>query len=300
MFFRTLYFGNPARLRMTDEQLSIERDAMELVTIPIEDIGILILDHPQITLSHALMQALLENNVVMVSCDFKHHPAGLLVPMEGHTLQSERMQAQIEASQPLKKRLWQHTVRSKILNQSILLSNMGVTIENMHYWMQSVKSGDSENHEARAAAYYWGNIFPEKPDFRRERFGAPPNSLLNYGYAIIRACMARALVASGLHPTIGIFHKNKYNAYCLADDIMEPFRPFCDWVVLKITKEHGLDTELNPSVKRTLLSLLQVDSSFDGNMSPLMMAIQRSASTLAKSYANSEMLLEYPDFVWKD
>jgi CRISPR-associated protein Cas1 len=298
--FRTLYFGNPARLQLSDEQLIIKREDFADVSVPIEDLGILVLDHPQITLTHALMQVLVEHNVVLLSCDSRHHPAGLMVPMEGHTLQSERFQAQIEAAQPLKKRLWQQTVKAKIANQARLLGKLGVETENIFHWSQSVKSGDPDNYEARAAAYYWAHIFRENPYFRRERFGEPPNSLLNYGYAVLRACMARSLVESGLHPTLGIFHKNKYNAYCLADDIMEPFRPYCDRVVWEIVQEEGFDLSLNPDIKKRLLSILQMDTLHEGSMSPLLVSVQRSASLLAKCYMESEMLLSYPIFQWKD
>jgi len=187
--------------------------------LPIEDIGVVILDHQQITISQALIAKLLANNVALITCDNSHHPTGLLLNLDGNTLQSAKFQAQIEASLPLKKQLWQQTVAAKISNQANVLESKGTGAKNLRNWSMEVKSGDADNHEAMAAVYYWKNLFEIFPEFKRERFGEPPNNLLNYGYAILRAVVARAIVGSGLLPTLGIFHKNQYNAYCLADDL---------------------------------------------------------------------------------
>ena len=205
MIKRTLYFGNPAYLRFKDEQLVISLPEASMlpekdrtVTIPIEDIGVVVIDHPQITVTHFLINALLENNVALITCDERHMPAGLLLPLEGNTTQSERFKHQINASEPLRKQLWQQTIRQKILNQAALLNEQKRKVENMKYWADQVKSGDAENHEARAAAYYWGEIFDTSIDFRRDPEGLAPNSQLNYGYAILRAVVARSLVSSGI------------------------------------------------------------------------------------------------------
>lgn len=236
MIKRTLFFGNPAYLRFKDEQLVItlpeasmlpEKD--RTITIPVEDIGVIVIEHPQITITHLLMNSLLENNVAVITCNSNHMPSGLLLPLEGNTTQQERFRHQINASEPLRKQLWQQTVRQKILNQAMVLSQVGRKTENMKYWAEQVKSGDTENHEGRAAAYYWGELFETSLEFRRDRKGFAPNNLLNYGYAILRATIARSLVASGMLPTFGIHHHNRYNAYCLADDMMEPYRPYVPW-----------------------------------------------------------------------
>ncbi len=248
MIKRTLYFGNPAYLSMRNAQLvihlpevvnnndlpeSFKKEAQ--TTIPIEDIGVMVLDHKQITITHGLMEALLANNAAVITCDSSRMPVGLLLPLSGNTLQSERFNAQLEASLPLRKQLWQQTIQCKIENQAHVLKTMrGEVVKNMLVWAGDVKSGDSDNLEARAAAYYWKNMFPATPNFTRGREGVPPNNLLNYGYAILRAIVARALVGSGLLPTFGIHHHNRYNAYCLADDIMEPYRPFVDKLVVEI------------------------------------------------------------------
>jgi CRISPR-associated protein Cas1 len=304
MIKRTLYFGNPAYLNRRNEQLVINipnaqglDDASGINTIPIEDIGIVILDHQQITITHSLISALIENNVAIIHCNETHHPSGLMMPLASNTTQTEKFRAQIDASMPLKKNLWQQTVIAKINNQAAVLKKKNKTIDNMLYWAKEVKSGDTENHEARAAAYYWQNIFPENLNFRRSREGLPPNPLLNYGYAILRASIARGLVASGLLPTLGIFHRNKYNAYCLADDIMEPYRPFVDQIVLEMV-ENGEDfTELTNSNKAQLLKIPALDIVFDGERSPLMVGIQKTTSSLVKCFEGKIKKIAYPELI---
>lgn len=304
MIKRTLYFGNPAYLNRRNEQMVINipnaqglDDASGLNTIPIEDIGIVILDHQQITITHSLISALIENNVAIIHCNETHHPSGLMMPLASNTTQTEKFRAQIDASIPLKKNLWQQTVSSKISNQAALLKKKNKPIDNMLYWSKEVKSGDTENHEARAAAYYWQNIFPENLNFRRSREGLPPNPLLNYGYAILRASIARGLVASGLLPTLGIFHRNKYNAYCLADDIMEPYRPFVDQIVLEMV-DNGEDfTELTNANKAQLLKIPALDIVFDGERSPLMVGIQKTTSSLVKCFEGKIKKIAYPELI---
>ena len=167
----------------------------------------------------------------------------------------------------------------------------------MRNWSTEVKSGDSDNHEAVAAVYYWKNIFQLFPEFKRERFGPPPNNLLNYGYAILRAVMARSLVASGLLPTLGIFHKNQYNAYCLADDIMEPYRPFVDKVVLNIVNLNGNFLELTPNMKKELLNIPAMDVQINNEKSPLMIAVQKTTASLVKCFEGKQRKILYPEFV---
>lgn len=307
MIKRTLYFGNPSYLHMRNDQLLVRLPEVEknenipetfkkeaIASIPIEDIGVVVLDHKQITISHALLASLLDNNCAVISCDDTHHPSGLMMPLCGNKLQSERFQIQIEASIPLKKQLWHQTIYSKIQNQAAVLKEQGIEIKNMLHWADSVKSGDSENHEARAAAYYWKSLFPRELNFYRDRFGPPPNNLLNYGYAILRAIVARALVSSGLLPTLGIHHHNKYNAYCLADDIMEPYRPYVDLIVLRIIKD-GLDfTELSPSLKKELLAISIIDIWIEKEKSPLMVGVQRTTASLVKCFEGSSRKILYP------
>lgn len=307
MIKRILYFGNPTYLSTRLEQLVIRLPEVEnnptlpdqfkkeaQATIPIEDIGALILDHPQIILSHALLSKLLDNNVAIVSCNNLHHPTGLMLNLSGHTLQAERFKSQLEASVPLRKQLWQATVKAKIRNQAYLLKRYNVPADNMLKWATEVTSGDEDNMEARAASYYWKNLFPEVPGFVRKREGPPPNHLLNYAYAILRAMVARSLVGSGLLPTLGIHHHNRYNHYCLADDIMEPYRPFADALVKELVQQGKTETNLNTETKKILLGVAHTDVLFDDERSPLMVGVQRTTASLAKCFEGTTRKLLYP------
>ncbi len=295
MIKRTLYFGSPAYLSTENDQLLIQKnDAEEIIKAPIEDLGLVILDHSRITITQALIGKLIKNNVALITCDDTHHPTGLLMNLDGNTLQSQKFKAQIEASIPLKKQLWQQTVSAKIYNQACLLKKQRLANTLLLNYSKEVKSGDSENHEAKAAAYYWKILFPDFLQFRRERFGPSPNNLLNYGYAILRAMMARNLIGSGLLPTLGIFHRNQYNAYCLADDIMEPYRPFVDQVVCNIIKMNGSFLEMTPSMKKQLLEIPAMDVIMEDKKSPLMNAIQRTTASLSKCFEGKSRKILYP------
>ena len=302
MIKRTLFFGNPAYLHFKDEQLVItlpetsllpEKD--RIITIPIEDIGVIVIEHSQITVTHLLINSLLKNNVAVITCDSRHMPSGLLLPLEGNTTQQERFRHQINASEPLRKQLWQQTVRQKILNQAMVLNQEGIKTENMKFWADQVKSGDTENHEGRAAAYYWSELFESSLEFRRDREGSAPNNLLNYGYAILRATVARSLVASGMLPTFGIHHHNRYNAYCLADDMMEPYRPYVDQLVLRIINEDQIPDELTRVHKAKLLQIPVLDVTINNRRSPLMLATQQTAASLAKCFQGELRKLEFPE-----
>lgn len=308
MIKRTLYFGNPAYLNVRLAQLEIRLPEVEkndtlpesfkasvVKRIPIEDIGVVVLDHKQITITQAALGALLDNNVAVVTCDEHRMPSGLLLPLEGNTTQSERFRDQIEASQPLKKQLWQQTIQAKILNQSsVLYHHRGLDCGNMEAWAKQVKSGDSENLEGRAAAFYWQNLFGKIEGFRRDREGVSPNNLLNYGYAILRAVVARALVGSGLLPTLGIHHHNRYNAYCLADDIMEPYRPYVDRLVAEIA-DSGADTSvLTTELKGKLLAIPVLDVVINGRRSPLMIGVAMTTASLYKCYSGEIRKIAYP------
>lgn len=295
MIKRTLYFGNPTYLSTKLEQLVVkllEQD--EEKTIPIEDIGVVVLDNQQISITQTVISKLIANNVALVTCNETHHPTGLLLNLDGNTLQSQKFKAQIEASKPLQKQLWQQTIVSKIENQAALLAHQKVETGNMQRWAEEVKSGDSTNREARAAVYYWRKLFYQFPDFVRDRYGEAPNHLLNYGYAILRAIVARSLVASGLLPTLGIHHRNQYNAYCLADDIMEPYRPFVDKLVVQIVDNNGHFLEFGKEMKATLLQLPTVDVEIDRQKSPLMIAVQRTTASLAKCFEGESRKILYP------
>ena len=309
MIKRTIYFGNPAYLSVRLEQLEIRLPQVEnnatltegfkesvVKRVPIEDIGVVILDHKQISITQGALGALLDNNVAVITCDNSRMPSGLMLPLSANTTQAERFRHQIEASQPLKKQLWQQTIQAKIWNQAAVLhSQRGLYCGNMDAWVKQVKSGDSDNLEGRAAAYYWQNLFGNIKGFRRDREGIPPNNLLNYGYAILRAVVARSLVGSGLLPTLGIHHHNRYNAYCLADDIMEPYRPYVDKLVAEIV-DSGVDiSELNKELKSKLLSIPVLDVVIGGRRSPLMIGVGMTTASLYKCYSGELRKIAYPD-----
>lgn len=296
MIKRTLYFGNPAYLKTGINQLIVELPEGVSHSMAIEDLGLVVLDHPQITITQGLLAKLMQYNVAVVNCDATHHPAGMLFNLEGNTLQSHIYQAQAEASVPLKKNLWQQTVQAKIRNQAGLLQRLNKESGYLTALADRVKSGDSENAEATAAAWYWKRLFAPQLAFVRERKGMPPNHLLNYAYAILRAMVARALVGSGLLPTLGIFHRNQYNAFCLADDIMEPYRPFADELVCQITLQHGFEIELTKSIKQEMLGLPAWGVKMEGRRSPLMNALSRTTHSLAKCFTGEARKILYPEF----
>lgn len=297
MIKRTLVFSNPTYLSLRNSQLVVAfpDKEQEDKTVPIEDIAVLVLEHPQITISHSVIASMLQNNVAIISCDSTHMPTGLILPLDGGHTQSERFRFQIEASVPLKKQLWQQTMQAKIDNQANVLHDLGYASENLKRWAKNVRSGDPDNYEGRAAAYYWQTIFSEYLDFYRGRAGDPPNNLLNYGYAILRAVIARALVSSGLLPTLGIFHRNKYNAYCLADDIMEPYRPYVDRIVYEIVAEGVEYQELTTELKVRLLKLPQVDVKFEDMTSPLLVGVSRTTASLARCFEGVSRKITYPE-----
>ena len=218
-----------------------------------------------------------------------------MLSLDGHSLQSQKFKAQIESSLPLQKQLWQQTVVSKISNQAALLRLQKRSYILLTNYAKEVKSGDSENHEARAAAHYWKQLFPPEIGFRRDRYGLPPNNLLNYGYAVLRALVARSLVGSGLLPTLGIHHRNQYNAYCLADDIMEPYRPFVDMLVCRLVNVKEPAFELTTSLKRELLTLPAMDVKIGGKKSPLMNAVQKTTASLSRCFEGKARKIAYPE-----
>ena len=298
MIKRTLYFGNPAYLHKKDQQLKITdpETQADKATIPLEDIAIMVLDHPQLTMTHALIADLIDRNVAMISCDSHHLPSGLMLPLDGNHVQTERFRVQIAASEPLLKNLWAQTVKAKIENQAAMLNRAGMECKQLLALVPQIKTGDPENTEGRAAAVYWKLVYGGN-GFTRDRYGMEPNAHLNYCYAILRAIVARALVSSGMLPTLGIHHRNKYNAYCLADDIMEPYRPFCDELVYAMFSAGKIETEeINRDQKAQLLSIVTCDVLIDGKKSPLMVALSRTTNSLFECFEGSRRKIVYPQF----
>jgi CRISPR-associated protein Cas1 len=299
MIKRTIVIERPARLSFATDQLVVSMDADDGTrqerTVPIEDMAVLVIETPQATLTNALLAELVSRQVAVITCNDRHMPVGLMMPLEGNTLQSARFQMQMEVSVPLKKQVWSQLIKMKLFNQAQVLQRSGREADALVHWSKEVRSGDPDNLEARGAAHYWPRLFDDV-NFRRTRDGLPPNHLLNYGYAIVRAAVARALVASGLMPTYGVHHRNQYNAYCLADDVMEPYRPFVDDVVLTHGARLGYPEELTREWKGTLLQVLTTDVYIQQERSPLLVAVSKTSSSLVKVYEGSQKRVDLPTF----
>ena len=297
MITRSIYIGNPAYLKLKDNQMYILEPATNQLKgkIAIEDLGLLMLDHWQITLSHQLIQRMMGYNVVVISCDEHHLPHGMMLPLHGHTEHSDRIKDQLEASEPLKKQLWKQTVECKIENQKENLLRFGSYYEPMLEYQKNVKSGDITNMEGIAAQHYWKYLISH--DFLRARFGNSPNQFFNFGYSVLRSIIARAIVETGLLPVLGIFHKNKYNPYCWADDIMEPYRPFVDLLVMQWLNQHPETEDLNKDFKAHILKIATMDVRIDEKRRPLLIAVKMTVSSLYKCYTGEKRLISYPEFV---
>jgi len=293
MLKRTLFFGNPFHLSTRYKQLVMtDKEAGEEKTVPVEDIGFIVFEHPQITFTQSVIQLLAENNTAVVFCDDKHHPNSMLLHLDTHTIQAELFRHQVAASEPLKKQLWQQTIKAKIKNQALHLDLQQRDGQALHYMAGKVKSGDNTGLEAQAARKYWPRLFVA--NFTRDRYGAAPNPALNYGYAILRAAVARALAGSGLLATLGIHHHNRYNAFALADDIMEPYRPYVDMAVMDMMEE-GLDVaDLGKPEKAFLLTILTLDVQIGRNKRPLMVALSYTTASLARCFSGDGKKILYP------
>ena len=294
MIKQTLIFSNPVSLSLKYNQLEITfKDTGEIITRPIEDIGIVMIENPMVHITIPLLNALANNNVGVVFCDNKFMPNSMLMPLETNTIQQEIYRTQFEASQPTKKRIWKDIIENKIRNQSVLLDKLGLDGNLLKPYYMNVLSGDSDNREGAAAKVYWKQIFGEQ--FIRNRNGSPPNSLLNYGYTILRAAVSRALLGSGLFPAIGIFHRNRYNAFPLADDVMEPYRPFVDFAVKQIY-DFSSNDELNKKNKEFLIRVLFSDVKIKKQIRPLQIALSITTASLTKAFKDKKENIVFPTF----
>lgn len=259
-------------------------------SIPIEDIGFVVLEHQQINITLPLLNALSDNNVAVIFCGRDFMPNAMLMNLDSNHTQGESYRAQLEASEPLKKGLWKQIVEAKIRNQAALLNKLGKDGDKLKSCYTNVKSGDSDNREGVAAKIYWNELLGD--DFIRSREGVEPNSMLNYGYTLLRAAVARSLMGSGLFPAFGIFHRNRYNAFPLADDIMEPYRPYVDEIVFDLYANG--ERELTKDVKARLLRLLYTDTAFGKLTRPLDVGLTMTTASLAKCFSGIQRKITYP------
>ncbi|MBI9069017.1 MAG: type II CRISPR-associated endonuclease Cas1 [Salinivirgaceae bacterium] len=293
MLKRTLFFSNPYHLSVKDRQLlATPKPEGETRTVPIEDIGFIIIDHCQISLTPTLLEQMVYYNVAVVFCDSRHHPQSMLLNLDGNHLQNEHFRNQIAISEPLKKNLWKQVIEYKIDNQAALLKKLDKNYGAVEAFGKQVKSGDVDNREGAAARAYWRQLMGS--DFIRERKGRWPNAAFNYGYIVLRAAVARALMGSGLLPTLGIHHHSRYNAYCLADDIMEPYRPFVDALVYNMYISYPDANELNTELKAELLQIMTIDVMFDKVNRPLMVGLSQTTASLARCFGGDARKIEYP------
>ncbi len=291
MIKRTLYFSSPCRLSLKNEQLIVESlKTGAIKSSPIEDLGFILIEDQQVSISIPALNALSENNCSVVFCDKKHMPVSMLMNLDSNSTQAETYRFQVDAGLPLKKVLWKQIIESKIRNQANLLDKVGKDGSVLKPFYSNIKSGDVDNKEGLSAKLYWNALFGN--EFKREREGSGPNNMLNYGYSILRAAMTRAIMGSGLFPAFGLFHKNRYNAFPLADDLMEPYRPFVDQIVYRLYTERK--TELSPETKQELIRVMFVDTSINTITRPLEISLSISSASLAKCLRGEQKVLSFP------
>ena len=291
MIKQTLFFSTPVCLSLKNYQIVISwKDCDDKITRPIEDIGCVVLENQMISITLPLLNELVKNNVAVILCDNKMMPTSMLQNLDANTTQAEILNFQLAVTDPMKKQVWKQIIESKIKNQAAVLALAGKNKDILKPYYNNVKSGDSDNREGLAAKIYWNSLLGNS--FKREREGCSPNSLLNYGYSILRAAVARALLGSGLLPNLGIFHKSRYNAFPLADDVMEPYRPFVDEIVYRLY-ENGI-TELNKESKSEIMRVLNCDVNIGKVKRPLQIALTMTTASLVKYYTGEIKKLSLP------
>ncbi len=294
MIKQTLFFSTPVSLSLKYNQIVIRfEDADKTVTRAIEDVGVVIVENQMVRLTVPLLNVLTSNNVAVVFCDSKFMPSSMLMPLDANAVQQEVQRFQVDASLPTKKRIWKEIVECKIRNQASLLDILGRDGSVLKPYWSNVLSGDSDNREGAAAKVYWKQMYGQS--FVRDRDGGAPNSLLNYGYAILRAAVARALLGSGLYPGFGLFHRNRYNAFPLADDVMEPYRPFVDYEVTQVF-ESSPEARLDKDTKMMIAGVLTSDVRMGGQTHPLQVALSSTTASLVRALKDKSESIVYPTF----
>jgi len=276
-------------------QLIVKQDGVEISSIPCEDIGVLLVDHQGTSYTHSVFTELLRCGAAIVLCGSNHHPSGMLLPIESNSMQTERFRQQIEAKEPVKKRLWKQIVQAKIKHQAKLVGKDSDVYSVLMILRDKVRSGDPENIEAQASKKFWPVYLQGIIEFRRDLDGPPPNNMLNYGYMVMRAAIARALCSAGLLPCLGIHHRNRYNAFCLADDILEPFRGFVEAKVRDICQAEGIPDELTQPIKAKLLEVLYEPVTIGQFSGPLMVSLHRTMASLQRCFAGEQKSIDLPN-----
>ena len=296
MLRKTVEFSTPGtRLSVKHSQLVVDRPNLPRATLPIEDLGVVIVDDVRATYTQSVLYSLLEAGATLMVTDRDHLPAGMMLPLDAHHVQTERHRAQIEASAPVRKRTWQALVCAKIKQQATVLSHFAGDDAGLARMARRVRSDDRDNLEAQAAQRYWPRLFGKS--FRRNREAEGVNALLNYGYAVVRAAVARAVVATGLIPSLGVHHRHRGNPFCLADDLLEPYRPYVDWRVRQMVG-NGAESTPDLSVRRNrgaLLSLLNETVRVGGRREPLLLGLHSSAASLCRTLTGGDRTLALPE-----
>lgn len=292
MIKRVIDISERAYLHIKDRQLLVDKEHVTVSKIAVDDLGILILQHPAITITQSAITLCQKSNVAILFCDDRHLPISITLPLwSGHSLHTRVLRDQIASKIPRRKRLWQQIVKAKIAEQASTLKGAGLESQRLDRLYNKVRSGDPENIEAQAAQVYWRVLMGNS--FRRDSAADGVNSILNYGYSIMRAMTARALVGTGLHPAIGLHHKNQYNGLCLADDVMEPFRPWVDSLVHEMDAQPGT-TAITRDVKQKILGLLSEQVSYGKEKMPLMVSAHYLAAQVKLAMSDSSITLRYP------
>lgn len=293
MLKRTIVITTPCKLSLSNSQLIIESCSGNRSSVPVEDLGNVIIENQQAIITMPAINSLISSNVCITICDNKAMPSGFVYAIEGNSIQGERYRVQINASLPAQKNIWQQIIESKIINQSKLLHKLGKDGELLKPLYRNVKSGDSDNREGIAAAIYWKQLFGH--GFIRDPKGSYPNNLLNYGYTILRAATARAIVGAGMLPALGVHHRNRYNAFPLADDLMEPFRPWVDELVFSMLNDDS--RELTREVKNKLVQVIYCDTKVGSHCHPLSIALSMLCTSVLDLMDGKEKMLKLPEFV---
>ena len=295
MIRRTVEFSTPGtRLSVAYGQLVVERPNQPKVTLPMEDLGVVIVDDGRALYTQAVFWGLLEAGATVLITGRDHLPVGMMLPLEGHHAQTERHRAQAQASEPMRKQTWQAIVRAKITQQAAVLSYFNGNSAGLGTMVRRVRSGDPENLEAQAAQRYWPLLFGR--GFHRDREAEGVNALLNYAYAVLRAALARAIVAAGLIPSLGVHHRHRNNPFCLADDLLEPYRPYVDWRVRLVVDNHnGSPPQVaDRQTRAALLSLLNETVRVGDRREPLLLAMHSSAASLCQALTGGKRTLCLP------